>query len=63
MNLHPVPHGVTVSCEHYTMGFPVYYVSPSDVFAARSRFVHLYILRFKENVKRSAVMAKATEHN
>jgi hypothetical protein len=23
MNFHPVPHGVTVSCERYTMGFPV----------------------------------------
>jgi hypothetical protein len=41
-----VPHGVTVSCERYTMGFPVCYGSPSDVFAASSGFVHLYTLRF-----------------
>jgi hypothetical protein len=27
LNFHPVPHGVTVSCEHYTMGFPVCYGS------------------------------------
>jgi hypothetical protein len=23
LNFHPVPHGITVSYEHYTMGFPV----------------------------------------
>jgi hypothetical protein len=23
LNFHPVPHGVTVSCERYSMGFPV----------------------------------------
>jgi hypothetical protein len=23
INFHPVPHGVTVSCKRYTMGFPV----------------------------------------
>jgi hypothetical protein len=23
LNVHPVPHGVTMSCERYTMGFPV----------------------------------------
>jgi hypothetical protein len=27
LNFHPVPHGVTVSCERYTMGFPVCYGS------------------------------------
>jgi hypothetical protein len=48
LNLHPVPYGVTVSCERYTLGFPVCYGSPSDVFAASSGFVHLYMLRFTE---------------
>jgi len=43
------------------MGFPVCYRSPSDVFATSSRFVHLYILRFKEKEKRVVVVAaKAT---
>jgi hypothetical protein len=27
LNFHPVSHGVTVSCERYTMGFPVCYGS------------------------------------
>ena len=36
LNFHPVPHGVTVSCERYTLAFPVCYESPSDVFAASS---------------------------
>jgi hypothetical protein len=27
LNFHPVPHGVTISCERYTMGFPFYYGS------------------------------------
>jgi hypothetical protein len=27
LNFHPVPHDVTVSCEHYTMGFRVCYGS------------------------------------
>jgi hypothetical protein len=31
LNFHPVPHGVTVSCERYTVGFPVCYRSPRDV--------------------------------
>jgi hypothetical protein len=46
------------------VGFPVCYGSQSDVFAASSGFVHLYIyiLRFKEKDKRAAVMAKATLH-
>jgi hypothetical protein len=43
LNFHPVPHGVTVSCERCTVGFPVCYGSPSDVSAASSNFVHLYI--------------------
>ena len=42
LNFHPVLRGVTVSCERYTLGFPVCYVSPSDVFAASSGLVHLY---------------------
>ena len=33
-----VPHGGTVSYERYTVGFPVCYGSPSDVFAARRGF-------------------------
>jgi len=59
---HPVPHGVTVSCERYTVGFTVRHGSPRDVFAASSGFVHLYTLRFNEKVKRAAVVAKATVH-
>ena len=62
LNFHPVPRGVTVSCERYTLGFPVCYGSPSDVFAASSGFLHLYTLRFKEKEKRSAVVANATVH-
>jgi len=63
LNFHPVPHGVTVSCERYTFEFPVCYGSPSDVFAASSGFVHLYTLRFREKEKRAAVVAaKATVH-
>jgi len=58
-----VPHGVTVSFERYTTGFPVCYGRPRDVFAASSRLVHLYTLRFKENEKRAGVVvAKATAH-
>jgi len=48
LNFHPVPHGVRVSCERYTLGFPICYGSPSDVFAFSSGFVHLYTLHFKE---------------
>jgi hypothetical protein len=51
MNFQPVQHGVTLSCEHYTIGFPVCHGSPRDVFAASSGFVHLYALRFKEKEK------------
>jgi hypothetical protein len=29
LNFHPVPHGVTVPCERYTMRFPVCYGSHS----------------------------------
>ena len=56
LNFHPVPHGVTVSCERYTVGFPVCYGSRSDVFAASSGFVHLYALHLKEKEKRAAVL-------
>ena len=42
LNFHPVPHGVTVSYERYTFGFPVCYGSASDVFAASSGFVQLH---------------------
>jgi hypothetical protein len=62
LNFHPLPNGLTVSCGRYTLGFPVCYGSPSDVFAASSGFVHLYALRFKEKVKRAVVVAKATVH-
>ena len=48
LNFHPVPHGVRVSCKRYTLGFPVCYGSPRDVFATSSGFVHLYVLHFKE---------------
>jgi hypothetical protein len=56
LNFHPVLHGVTVPSQHYTLGFPVCYGSPSDVFAASSGLVHLYTLRFKEKEKRAAVV-------
>ena len=56
MNFHPVPNGVTVSCERYTAGFSVCYGSPGDVFATSSGFIHLYRLRFKEKEKRAAVV-------
>ena len=53
LNFHPVPLGVTASCEHYITGLPVCYGGPSDVFAARRGFVQLYTLRFKEKEKRA----------
>jgi len=56
LNFHPVPYGVTVSYERYTLGFPVCYGRTSDVFATSSGFVHLYILSFKEKEKRGAVV-------
>jgi len=52
LRFHPVPHGVTVACERYTMGFPVCYGSRSDVFAASSGFVHLCIYIFALKKKR-----------
>ena len=57
-----MPHDV-ITCERYTLGFPVCYGSPNDVFAASSGFVHLYTLRFKEKEKRAAVVANVTVHN
>ena len=48
LNFHPVPHGVTVSCERYTVGFPVSYGSPSDVFvlaAASYIYIHYALKR------------------
>ena len=42
LNFHPVPYGVTVSFERYTVGFPVCYRSPSDVFTTSSGLLHLY---------------------
>jgi len=62
LNFHPVPHGVTVYCERYTLGFPDCYGSPSDVFAGSSGFIHLYTLCFKEKEKRAAVVGKVTVH-
>ena len=56
LNFHPVPHGVTISCERCTVGFPVCYGSPSDVFAASSGFVRLYILGLKEKEKSAALV-------
>jgi hypothetical protein len=45
LNFHPVPHGVTVSCERYTTGFPVCYGSPSDVFAEEQTVVTCHVAR------------------
>jgi hypothetical protein len=56
LNFHPVPYGVTVSCELYTVRFPICYRSLSYVFAASSGFVHLHTLGFKEKEKRAAVV-------
>jgi hypothetical protein len=49
LNFHPVPHDVTVSCEPNTVGFLVT-GAPSDVFAASSGFVHLYIECVRKDV-------------
>jgi len=53
--------------EHHdvTLGFPVCYGSPSDVFAASSGFVHFgyvysYTVRFEGKEKLAAVVANAT---
>jgi len=53
LNFHPVPHGIPVSRERYTVGFAVCYESPSDVLPAGSGFVSSYTLRFKEKEKRA----------
>ena len=56
---------LTVSCEHYTMGFPVCYGSLSDVFATSSGFIHLSVyIYYALNRKRKerTVMANAAEH-
>jgi hypothetical protein len=45
LNFHSVPHGITVSCERYTLGFPVCYGSPSDVFAEEQTVVTCYFAR------------------
>jgi len=43
LNFHPVPHGVTISCKRYTVGFPVCYGSPSDVFAlAAASYIYIH---------------------
>ena len=47
LNFQPVPHDVTVSCQRYTVGSPVCYGSPSDVFAASNDFVYLCTLKNK----------------
>ena len=62
MNFHPVPHGLKVSCERYTVGFLVCYGSPSDVSSATNGFVHLYTLCFKEKEKRVAVVMCQVAH-
>ena len=62
LNFHSVPHGV--SCKRYTVGFPVCYGSPSDVFAASSGFVHIYTGCPRRNVPdfgRMFVMLKDTD--
>jgi hypothetical protein len=55
-----MPHSVTVTSKHYTMGFLVCYGSLKDVFAASSTFVHLYTLCFKEKEKTPAVVTNNT---
>jgi hypothetical protein len=60
LNLHPMPHSVTVSSKRYTMGFPVCCGSLKDVFAASSSFVHLYTLCSKEKEKTPAVVTNNT---
>jgi hypothetical protein len=49
----------TLSCKLYTMGFPVRYGSPRDVFAASSSFVPLHTLRIEEKKETAAVVANA----
>ena len=52
----------TVSGKHCTLGFPVRYGSPRDVFAASSSFVHLHTLRIEEKWKTAAVVTNAIVH-
>jgi hypothetical protein len=47
-----VPHGVKVTGERYTTGFPVCNGSQKDLFAVSSGFEHLYVLCFKEIEKK-----------
>ena len=61
-DFHPLPNGVTVSCESYTIMFPVCYRSPCNVFTASSGFISLYALCFEEKQKRVPVVAEATVH-
>ena len=49
----------TQSCKLYTLGFPVRYGSPTDVFAASSSFVHLHALRIEEWKETAAVVTNA----
>jgi hypothetical protein len=61
LNFHPVPHGVTISCERYTLGLR----EPKRCLCSQQwlrTFIYTYILRFKEKEKRAAVVAKATVH-
>jgi len=51
LNFQPLPHGVTVSCKRYTVGFPVCSGTPSNVSTARRGFVHLHILCSKKKRK------------
>jgi hypothetical protein len=48
--------------QRYTMGFPVRYGSPRDVFATSSSFLHLHALRIKDKKQTAAVMANAIVH-
>ena len=58
-----MPHGVKVTGERYTTGFPVCNGSQKDLFAVSSGFEHLYVLCFKEiEKKKMVVVAKATVH-
>jgi hypothetical protein len=53
----------TVSCKRYTMGFPVRYGRPRDVFVTCSSFVHLQTLRIEGGGGgTAAVVANAIVH-
>jgi hypothetical protein len=56
---HPVPHGVTVTCERHTVEF---LTGARAMSATSSGFVHLHTLGFKETAKRAAVVTMATVH-